>query len=747
MGRLVLGSPYEDLALELLAWFEFGFRELRSGNLAFWNPHIFSGLPFFATFESGLLYPPNWLHLLLPVGWALNILLCLHLFLAGGLTYAWCRRSGQDPFPAATAGVVFMLSSPYYLGIYGGLVTHLWVMTWIPAVFLCLDSWISERKISWLLAGMAVSALQCLGGNPQLVYYTALGAGLYLLLRLPGEKTPVKLVLGGAAVFGGGLALAAVQLLPGAAAVSESSRSAGLSLAQAGGFSLPPENILTLTTPFIFGDMRGFPYFGRCHLFGSSLFIGVSGLLLSLCGALGFPDRRRRIAGAMACAAVLLALGSHLKPLYWLLYHLVPGFGAVRGTQKFLILASLFLAWLAGQGLQDLLRAPGDGRTASSKDIHARLALGALASGALAAAAGFWAWASGPLGSAGAVWTWLLKLIEGSGECLLAPLALIRHPVFVEQSLANASARLGGTAALLTAAGLLLWLGRGSRRFAAALGLLAVLELFFFCRAVAVVMDAKPAYPAAWMEAVRAGPADARVLHAPTGSPNIAMRTGLSDVLGYCPLPLKRYVDFLSWTQGLRPDEVFVFPRIRRVDRVFELLRLGSVFSANKPLEVQNVPSPMSRLHLLREWKLATSPAEALELMSAPGFDPRTTVILESVPDPAPAPPGSPLGWARLTRSGTDSLEIEAALPAPAILLVTDSYAKDWRCRFLEPGPQSACAVLPADSTLRAVPLAAGRHRLVLEYRPAAFVPGLAVTLAALMAWLAAWVLVLRRRS
>ncbi|MBI5624766.1 MAG: hypothetical protein HY924_13385 [Elusimicrobia bacterium] len=746
-GDLVLGSPHEDMHLQLLAWRDFGFRELRAGNLAFWNPHIFSGLPFFASFESGLLYPPNWLHLILPVGAAVNTLVTLHLFLAGLLAYLWCRRSGQSPWGAGLAGTMYMLGAPYYLNIYAGLLPPLWVITWIPAVFLCLDAWLESRRPGWCLLGMAAVALQALGGNPQYAYYTGLGSGLYFLVRLPDARGKPGLALGGLAVFAGGLALAAVQLLPALDAVAESARGAGLSLERSGTFSLPPENLLTLVSPFVFGDMKAFPYFGRCHLWGSSLFIGASSMVLALCGALQARPNQRKVMTGMAALTVLLALGAHLKPLHAFLYHFLPGYGSLRGTHKFLILTSLFLSWLAGAGLDKVLEQRAK---ASAEDRSSTAALLILLAAVLFAGTGFWLWASGTGGSAGAAWTWLLRHIEASGECLLAPLALIRHPVFVEQSLDFTRSRLLETAGLLALSSGLLWLSRRSRLAGQALLLLAVCELFLFSRAATAVMPSRVSYDPAWRELLPGLSGGDRVLHTGRQSPNIAMRVGLEDVLGYGPLPLKRYADFLAWTQGKDPGAEFPYAQIRTVGPGYRLLRLRYVFSAKRGPPVQEVPAPLPRLSLIRDWKLASGPAGALTTMAEPGFDPSRTVILESEPDPAPAkapPRAGRAGTASLVRSGTDELEIEADLPFPAILLITDAYAKDWRCRMLEKGPQASCRVMPADAVLRAVPLAAGRHRLLLEYRPATFTLGLLVTLAALLAWVGAWVALRARKA
>ena len=57
-GTRVLGHPGSDMFLQYFAWREFGFRELAKGNFALWNPHIFSGAPYFGGMQGALLYPP-----------------------------------------------------------------------------------------------------------------------------------------------------------------------------------------------------------------------------------------------------------------------------------------------------------------------------------------------------------------------------------------------------------------------------------------------------------------------------------------------------------------------------------------------------------------------------------------------------------------------------------------------------------------------------------------------------------------
>jgi uncharacterized membrane protein YfhO len=94
-----------------------------------------------------------------------------------------------------------------------------------------------------------------------------------------------------------------------------------------------------------------------------------------------------------------------------------------------------------------------------------------------------------------------------------------------------------------------------------------------------------------------------------------------------------------------------------------------------------------------------------------------------------------------------DSLTVEADAASPALLLITDPYSRDWRAVALPGSAQARYDLLPADYILRAVPLAAGHHRLRIEYAPPSFRIGLAVSALAALGWLgAAWAAARRAR-
>src|SRR5438046_8973342 len=88
-GTRVVGHPGSDMFLQYFAWREFGFRELAKGNLALWNPYIFSGAPYFDGLKGALLYPPHWLFLSLPTDVAINWTVAVRLFHVGASMALW----------------------------------------------------------------------------------------------------------------------------------------------------------------------------------------------------------------------------------------------------------------------------------------------------------------------------------------------------------------------------------------------------------------------------------------------------------------------------------------------------------------------------------------------------------------------------------------------------------------------------------------------------------------------------------
>lgn len=266
-GR-VLSASGNNLFHYFVHWRDFGFQELRAGHLALWNPHYYSGTPFFGGFQSALLYPLNVLFLVLPLGAAINWSIALHVWLAGTFTYLWARNRGLHPLAAFLSASMFMFAGPYFLHIFAGHLPNLCTMVWAPLLFLAIDKVFVCPSLGPCLLAILASAMALLAGHIQYVFYLAVAAGVYSVLnlarsgrggafsrtqvtpeigaredvRLPGAAlaTAPKVILCLGLICLGAVGLTAVQLFTGLQEAGESLRGGGVRYDFASAFSFPP---------------------------------------------------------------------------------------------------------------------------------------------------------------------------------------------------------------------------------------------------------------------------------------------------------------------------------------------------------------------------------------------------------------------------------------------------------------------------------------------------------------------------
>lgn len=720
-GDRMVSHPSRDIIGQFVAWRTFGFDQMAAGNLPLWNPYIYSGVPFAAGFQAALFYPPNLLFLLLPLPVAINWSVALHLILLGWFMHFWALRRGLRPVAGFVIGALAMFSGPVFPHVFAGHLPNLCAMPWVPLLLLAIDAWLDKSRPVWLLVAILAVALQILSGHVQYVYYTALTAGLYSLFRLVSTRPRARLAIGLLTIHPGAVLLAAVQLLPALAISDEITRGQGLPYEAAAMFSFPPENLLTLLVPGFFGGGAGLAYWGRCHLWEMSLFIGVGGLLLALLGITSKRPVALRADLPMAALLMILALGCHTPAFKWL-YSWLPGFDSFRGTAKFGFEAILFVLMLAGAGLDRLWQSPRNG---------VRFPTVILVLGAACLGAGFWLRAHAEGGESIRP---LIQFILASGEAYqsmddaLATLAARR---------AGNSLAMGGIALGMCAGALL-----ASRRWTGArwiIPVMALFEVFGFGLRWRDTCEISAARPPEIMQFLAEHPGDYRIFNL-FASPNNGTVVRRSDIWGDDPVMLRRYAEFIKHTQGLDPNADQYDLRSFALHPLHAMLRLKYVFvrEPTGSLRVEETLQPLGQLEIVGDFAVIRDRDEILRTISDPLFDPRRRVILESPPQPSPRQVDD-AGTARVIESGTDFLHIEAEVKSPAILLITDSYGEDWRARALPGSTQAHYQLMPANYVLRAIPLQAGHHRIRVEYAPASFRNGAIVSGLAILVWLAAF--------
>jgi hypothetical protein len=272
------GNPnLRDVSHQVEPWLLFLRHELRAGRLPFWDPHQFSGSPYWSNGSGAPLFPLHLLFAALPLRIGLVLLPWLRLVIGGCGAWLLGRELGLGREAATLSALAYPLS--------GMIVSFLLFPmgnchALVPWVLLAVERLASGRG-GWpglMLAG----GLQLLGGHPETAVFTALLAGLYLLVR--GTRRPRAAWLGFLGGWVGALALAAVQLLPLFYTVRESGKWLH---AEAGA---PPSlaTVGTLLLRLILPDALGNPargtWWGPYNFAGTALYVGAIPLVLALVG-------------------------------------------------------------------------------------------------------------------------------------------------------------------------------------------------------------------------------------------------------------------------------------------------------------------------------------------------------------------------------------------------------------------------------------------------------------------------------
>jgi len=714
--KIVVSRAGTDLYLYFVYARQFGFEQLRAGNLALWNPHVFAGTPFLGNFQSALLYPINWIHLFLPLDKAINLEVALHVFLTGLWMYFWTLNRGLHRLACFTAAAMWMFGAPYFLKVYAGHLAPLAAMCWIPLLLLSIDWIFSGRTLAGVLLGAFAAAMQILAGHPQTVYNTAIAVAVYGAIQLLRNPRRLQVTAAIAGFYLAAAALAAVQIMTGLQVAAESARAVGgVPLDFARMFSLPPEDFLTLLVPGFFGDLSHLNYWGRAYLWETSLFMGISGFALAVYAVARAPRPTRRFWIPLV-VLWLLALGGY-TPLFDLLYHWLPGFNKFRGHSKFIVPAGAFLAMLAAHGLDSLLRAPQRSRAM----FAATLACGvAFVSVGIVLSSGF-----------NSAWQSLLLWMGATGETYIA------QGAYADPRFAAATGNFAGWQLMLAGVVCLLlssfWLQ--TRRWQPAphfLAALVVFEVMVFAWNSCPTFPLQETQPRDVQNFLAARPAGNRILNIDGG--NSGMAIGADDIWGYDPIVPRRTMAFMAWSQGLSASEVnSANVRFTSSNRLYGMLRARYVVAPGKEeKQFGELEGTLPHLLLLHDYAVIQNRERIFDAMKKSSFDPSRTVILEAEPQPKPVK-SAQSGTTRVVEHSSDWMTIEAETPQPAILLITDSYSESWKATALPGSSQLEYSVLPANYILRAIPLQAGKHRIRLEYAPRAFQIGKWVSVLALL--------------
>jgi Bacterial membrane protein YfhO len=323
------------------------------GQLPFWDPYNFCGVPFLAQWNTMPLYPPSLIYLLLPLTWSLSFFCLLHLWFGGLGMYFLARRWTENDFAAAFAGTAFCFSGMTLNLLMWPSHTATW--SWMPWVVLAVEAAWREGGRKIMIAAIA-GALQMLAGGPEIIFFTWLILLALWIQQLARNEFPRPKFWRFPVLVALVAAMAAAQLLPFLDLAAHSQRQAGYADLR---WSMPGHGWANFLVPMAFGGVRAEGiFFQDGQGWTSSYYLGMATLWLALLAIWKCRNDRVRLLVIIAAVGVVCALGGN-TPLFPAFRNVFPQLAFVTYPVKYLLLvtfAAPFLAAFSLARIQELKR-------------------------------------------------------------------------------------------------------------------------------------------------------------------------------------------------------------------------------------------------------------------------------------------------------------------------------------------------------------------------------------------------------
>ncbi len=350
-----------DIMLYFQPMYAYAAKMLSGGKLPMWNPYVLCGQPFIGNPQIGMFFPAA---ILLPFGniWrVLNLETVLVLIGSGIGLYSYLLEITRNRLAALISATVWCGCGPVLGRIQ--FPPMFYAIALMPVGIWAVHRYVIRPCVNgWLWMVMA-SVLMILAAHPQVAY---LEFSLYLTLPLAAGNLRLSnlraLYVGLLSALLASVVISSVQLLPVIELASQSSRQM-LTLWAANRFHLDPPQLLCFLDPRFFGTPRTGNYWGAGNFWEPDPFVGWLPLILLtvsvwrlVAGAIDVPRRYvNRYWLLVSIFCVWAAVGAQ-GGLYNLLFYTMPGLAKFHDPARFLIPAALAISIITGLQLDDLAK-------------------------------------------------------------------------------------------------------------------------------------------------------------------------------------------------------------------------------------------------------------------------------------------------------------------------------------------------------------------------------------------------------
>lgn len=316
------GIPFKNFLLtdpfrQLIVWKNLSIDLFKNGSLPLWNPYEMAGKPLLGNFQSGALYPLNFIFILLPFKFAWSLYIIAAQIIGGVGMYFYLAYLKKKEYVRALGALVFIFSGFFIAWYEWGNIGH--AFAWFPLALLMCDRIANgkrEANKNYILNGVllgVIFSLSFLAGHPQTTLYFMGFVTLYLFFvnRFYLSKQ-FLFYFSAITTF---VALCSIQIFQGIQFVRLSLRGEDQIFSSIEGWFVPYQNLLQFFAPDFFGNPSTLNYWGVFNYAEFIGYIGIPFLLLSLFSLYAKKDRRLYFALALVVGGVVFATNNFLSVL------------------------------------------------------------------------------------------------------------------------------------------------------------------------------------------------------------------------------------------------------------------------------------------------------------------------------------------------------------------------------------------------------------------------------------------------
>lgn len=374
---------WEDFVEYVLPVQTFAARELAKGNLPFWNPYAFVGMPFLADIQVGFFYPLNRLISIfnpgpdtLPVA-ITQIVIMIHFLISLINFYILSRYFKISSIGSIIGAVSYTFSMLLVCHVIHPMIVY--HLSWLPLILFFFIKAILEKKFYHSIISGIIFGFVALSGHPQTTLYISLllliiflwffigsffSKDIISLTREENLKSKplliIKTILLALVPIIVALGIFAIQFLPSRELASLSQRNE-ITYEIANEGSLQFKHIYASVVPKIFGyvdgqNERNPTYylkwegnFQRHFYWETTYYFGLTALILGMIAIFAsFKNNLIKLFTFIAVFGFLYALGK--GGIIFDIFYNFPMFGSFRNPARIMFFTILAFSLLAGLG-------------------------------------------------------------------------------------------------------------------------------------------------------------------------------------------------------------------------------------------------------------------------------------------------------------------------------------------------------------------------------------------------------------